>query len=135
MIEELKNFFEKYNEVKLVYLFGSYAKGETNKLSDIDIAVYLDERLSKKDKFRLQLKLISELSSLLKTDKIDLIIMNETPLLLNYNIIKDGIILKSEEKLRVKIESEVMSKYLDRKYYDDRHVREKIKRIARYGLA
>ena len=38
--------------------------------------------------FALQLKLISELTSLLKTNKIDLVVMNEALVSLNYEIIK-----------------------------------------------
>jgi len=38
--------------------------------------------------FALQLKLISELTSLLKTNKIDSVVMNEAPVSLNYEIIK-----------------------------------------------
>ncbi len=80
--------------VKLAYLFGSVAEGKEGKLSDVDLAVFLDESLSKKERFNLQLKLMSELTSILKTDRIDLTVMNNAPLLLKYNIIKHGKILK-----------------------------------------
>ena len=59
-------FLSKQERVELAYLFGSVAEGNAGKLSDIDLAVFLDESLSKKERFNLQLKLISELTSILK---------------------------------------------------------------------
>ncbi|MGC9336910.1 MAG: nucleotidyltransferase domain-containing protein [Candidatus Cloacimonadia bacterium] len=56
-------FLSKQKHVKLAYLFGSVAEGKEGKLSDVDIAVFLDESLSKKERVDLQLKLISGLMS------------------------------------------------------------------------
>jgi predicted nucleotidyltransferase len=81
-------FLNKQKRVELAYLFGSVAEGKEGKLSDVDLAVFLDESLSKLERFNLQLKLISELTGILKTDRIDLVIMNDAPLTLNYEIIK-----------------------------------------------
>jgi len=47
--------------------------------------------------FALQLKLISELTSLLKTNKIDLVVMNEALVSLNYEIIKANNHIFSQE--------------------------------------
>jgi len=135
VIHRLKNFFDGFEKVKLAYLFGSSVTGRAGKLSDIDIAVLLDEKLTAKERLKLELELISCLSSTLKTDKIEVVVMNEAPLLLKYNIIKNGIILKSaDEALRVKKEAEILSRYLDRKYFEERRAKEAIKRIARHGL-
>jgi hypothetical protein len=134
-VRRLRDFFDGFEKVKLAYLFGSSAAGRAGKLSDVDIAVLLDERLTAKERLELELELISCLSSILKTDKIDLVVMNEAPLPLKYNIIKKGIILKSaDETLRVKKEAEILSRYLDRKYFEERRAKEAIKRIARHGL-
>ena len=127
-------FLSKQEHVKLAYLFGSVAEGKEGKLSDVDLAVFLDESLSKKEIFNLQLKLISELTSILKTDRIDLVIMNDAPLLLKYNIIKHGKILKEDMETKVRVESGILSDYLDMKYYMDRHTNLAIKRIAKEGL-
>ncbi len=45
---KLMDFFNKQEHVRLAYLFGSAASGKAGKLSDIDIAVLLDDSLSKK---------------------------------------------------------------------------------------
>ena len=71
--------------------------------------------------------------SLLKTDRIDVVIMNDAPILLKYNIIKHGKILKDDEK-RAEVEAKILSTYLDMKYYIDRHTNLALKRIAEKGL-
>jgi hypothetical protein len=53
---------------------------------------------------------------------------------LTYNIIRDGIILKSDEPLRVKFETKMMSRYLDERYHIERHAKESLKRIAESGF-
>ena len=133
--KELTEYLRSQDSVILAYLFGSTVRGDTGRLSDVDIGVMLDEKLSKKDRFELELKLISEIATLIKKNKIDLVILNEAPLLLSYNIIKNGIILKSDETERVKFETKILSIYLDEKYYIKRHTEETLKRIAEVGFA
>lgn len=81
----------------------------------------------------MQLKLINEIASILKKDKIDLVDMDSVSILLKYNIIKEGHVLK-DNKERVKIETKILSDYLDMKYYFDRHTKFAIERIADKGL-
>ena len=133
LIKKLEEFFKKQNSVKLAYLFGSSVTEKRGKLSDIDIAVLFDDHLGKKERFKLELELIGKLSSLLKTNKIDLVIMNEATILMNYNIIK-GIALIGEESVRIKTETAIISKYLDRKPHIQRYALETIKKVAEQGL-
>ncbi|MCE8423052.1 MAG: nucleotidyltransferase domain-containing protein [Candidatus Methanoperedens sp.] len=133
--KELTEYFSSKDSVILAYLFGSTARGNAGRLSDVDIGVMLDEKLSKKDSFDLEMKLISEIAILIKKNKIDLVVLNEAPLLLSYNIIKSGIILKSDETERVKFETKILSKYMDEKYYIQRHTQETLERIAEVGFS
>ncbi|MEM4234743.1 MAG: nucleotidyltransferase domain-containing protein, partial [Candidatus Methanomethylicaceae archaeon] len=41
---QLAPYFVRRSEILLAYLFGSAARGRTNKLSDIDIALLVDEK-------------------------------------------------------------------------------------------
>jgi len=81
----------------------------------------------------LQLKLIDEIASILKKEKIDLVDMDNVSILQEYNIIKEGYILKNNKE-RVNIETKILSDYLDMKYYFDRHTKFAIERIADKGL-
>ena len=128
-------FLSTQERVKLAYLFGSVAEGREGKLSDVDLAVFLDESLSKKEKFSLQLKLISELTGILKTDRIDLIVMNNVPISLNYEIIKaNHPLLVRDEGQKIDCEHRILSQYLDRRYYDKRWAAEFLKTVAERGI-
>jgi len=132
---ELLKILEGQKYIKLTYLFGSVANGKEGKLSDVDIAVLLDDSLSKKERFDLQLKLIGDLSAILKTDNLDLIIMNDAPLSLNYEIIKANYPLFIRNKAeKVDFEANLLSAYLDRRYYEKRASDEFLKKVAEMGL-
>jgi predicted nucleotidyltransferase len=40
LIEKIKGYFDKREEIAFAFLFGSQARGSATKLSDVDIAVY-----------------------------------------------------------------------------------------------
>ena len=132
--KELTEYFSSKDSIILAYLFGSTARGDAGMLSDVDIGVMIDQNLPKKDRFDLELKLMAEIAGLIRKNKIDLVVLNEAPLLLAYNIIKNGIILKSDEIERVKFETKILSMYLDEQYYIKRHTEETLKRIAEVGF-
>ncbi|MFQ6071035.1 MAG: nucleotidyltransferase domain-containing protein [Candidatus Aminicenantales bacterium] len=122
-------------EVKFAYIFGSYAKASTCSLSDIDIAVYVDEKIKEDRVFNLRLELIARVSKLLKREDIDLIILNGSDISLAFEVIYYGKLIFSRDELqRIRFEARVMSLYFDRKYYYDRHARLLIEHIAKEGI-
>lgn len=110
--EKIREIAEKY-QLKLVYLFGSQVTGKTGPLSDYDFAVYLDEKDPKK-RFDVRLKLISEVSEIFKTDKVDICVLNdiEGPEL-KYNIIKEGIVIFEKEPFKIIVEPKIITEYID----------------------
>jgi len=134
--KRLIKLFEKYTDVQLAYLFGSSATGKVNPLSDIDIAVQIRDSISVKDKLELQLHLLSELTSIFNTDKIDLIIMNDVSISLNYEIIKYNypVYIKNKED-KVDFEHKILSMYLDRRYYEKRAANEFLNKVNTKGLS
>ncbi len=54
-------FLKSKIDPKLIYLYGSYAKGETREDSDIDLAVYTDEDINAYDLFIISNQLSHEL--------------------------------------------------------------------------
>lgn len=112
-IKKIIPVFEKYPKVKLVYLFGSQATGKTGPLSDYDFAVYLDEKDSKK-RFDLKLELMGGVTGVLKTDNVDIVVLNDIDgPELKYNIIKEGILLLEKEPFKVIIEPRIITEYID----------------------
>ncbi len=80
---------EEDPDILLAYLFGSHARNEAGPLSDIDLAVLL-RPASEKDLFAKKLNLLKELTTLFTGTDIDLVILNEAPLVLKFNILKDS---------------------------------------------
>ena len=112
-IQKIVDVFKPYNEVKLVYLFGSRVNGKLGPLSDYDFAVYLDSQ-DKQKLQELKLELIAKISDALKTDNIDLVILNETESPeLKYNIIKNGQLILEKEPFKVLLEPKILNEFFD----------------------
>lgn len=112
-IPNLKEIFKKYPSIKLAYLFGSQAKKEVGPLSDYDFAFWFDEP-DPKIRFDLKLGLFAEISRILKTDQVDIVILNdaEAPEL-KYNIVKEGQLIYEIEPFKVIVESKIWNEYFD----------------------
>ncbi len=111
--DKLKLLLESFPEIKLVYLFGSRARKEEGALSDYDFAMYIEEVDSEKI-FDIKLKLFAKMSKLLKTDSIDILILNSScPPELKYFAITEGISIYEVEPYRVKVEPQILNEYFD----------------------
>lgn len=134
--QKIKNILKKEKDIILAYLFGSAARGEMTLLSDIDIGILFDSGINVMQRLDIKLKLMGEISSACGLNKIDIVDMDKSLTLLNYNIIKHGKILRSvDENMRVRFETRMISRYLDEKYYLRRHSDFFLKRIISRGLA
>ncbi len=132
----LREFFRKEKCVELAYLFGSVAEGKSTALSDIDIGVYMSHGLTKVQRNKKRLEQIAGLCDLLRTDRIDLQVLNDTPPVLSFEIIRPNVLVfERDSDLKVDVEQSIMSVYLDWKYYEDRMNRHRLERILEKGLA
>ncbi|MDI6728288.1 MAG: nucleotidyltransferase domain-containing protein [Thermodesulfovibrionales bacterium] len=132
-IKKITDCLGKY-PVILAYLFGSEAKGTSGVLSDIDVAMFVDKGVDKSERFDMRLRLSNELSSIMNR-MVDLVILNDSPVQLSYEIIKHGkVIFCKDKSMQVDFETEILSRYLDRRYYDKRHAELILERIALRGL-
>lgn len=109
-ITDLKRYLNSNEEVIFSYLFGSHAKNRSTFLSDVDIAVYLaGTKFSEK-----RLEIIGGLMEVLKTDELDLVILNTAPLPLKIRVIQNKKILTDKKpSLRHAFESHTIRLYLD----------------------
>lgn len=100
--------------VSALYLFGSAAQGTLTPLSDIDIAVLLPDNVSPDEYFDRRLQMTLDLMRLLNTDKIDLVILNQAPPLLKYQVVTQGKPLYScDQGVRQRFEARAITEYLD----------------------
>lgn len=110
---KVKAVFEAHAEVKLAYIFGSHARGDTGPLSDYDFAVYFGG-LSSVEAFNLKLALLNDLSRILGTDAVDLVILDDIDAPeLGYQIVSEGKLLVDHEPYKVIVEPRLMSAYFD----------------------
>jgi predicted nucleotidyltransferase len=99
------------SRIIFAYIFGGLATENKRPLSDVDIAVYLD---SCTDQAEVKLDIIGSLSDALKTDEIDLVILNNAPISLVGRILKKKrLIADKEPYLRHRFESLALREFFD----------------------
>ena len=89
VIEDMVNILKKYEEVESAKIFGSRARGDYQKASDIDIALFGDKLT-----FSINTKIFYEIDDLYLPYKIDLINFNSIG---DNNTIKDNILREGVE--------------------------------------
>lgn len=124
------NLFEKQaqlnqlfaqNPVDAAYLSGALSsRAAFGHLTDVDIAVLLQNAIEKDRFLDYQLYFLSELTRRLESDTIDVVILNQASMLLQLQVIKYGQILYSrDEKRRAAFETQAVMRYLDFKRMDE----------------
>jgi len=112
LAEELEEYFSRYAGIRLAVLFGSRARGDTHRASDVDIGIMLDH---KPDLLELggTLATLSELTC----KKIDLLELDGLPSsnpLLAYRIAIDGhLLFEAETELWLKYRNRACLQYFD----------------------
>ena len=93
----LTRALEPRAEILDAYLFGSQARGEAGALSDIDVAVYIDEDLAEPGPYGYDAELITDLMTELGTNDIDVVLLNRAPPLLYHRVLRDGKLLVTRD--------------------------------------
>lgn len=123
--------------LEALYLFGSTASGKRTPLSDVDIAVLLPDDLPEERYLERRLEMIAELSDLLGTDAVDLVILNRAPPLLVHRVITRGKLVYARDDIkRARFEARAIQEYLDLKplyELENRYMRERIKE-GKFGI-
>jgi len=90
-------------DVLALYLFGSGAQNCLQPLSDLDFGILLSRGFGKKQRFAKQIELIGRFNDFFGTDEIDLMVLNDAPPRVSFNIIKHGKLLFFRDKKRLLI--------------------------------
>lgn len=121
--------------VAAVYLHGSYARGQATPLSDLDIAVVLDEPMDPQEQFNLELRMASVIGNALNMDSTEVRVLNDAPLMFQGQALTDGKLLYcGNDEARVDFETRVLSEYLEFLPEHQKMCRAYIKQIAEEGL-
>ena len=80
-------------DVIALYAFGSLVESNLKPLSDLDFGVLLSYSLDKQERFYKTIDLIGIFNETLKTNEVDLVILNYDPIRFAYHILKTGKLL------------------------------------------
>jgi len=119
--DTILNMLNGRKEIIFAYIHGSFLE---NHFRDVDVAIYLDKELTKKDAVHFELALERELEE--KTGfPADVRILNYSPLSFRFKVFKDGcLLLTRDEKVRCDFECLTIVEYHDFNFYRKRYRRE-----------
>jgi len=101
----------------------------------VDIAILLPNEPSSAECARSQLRFLDKLTRHLKSDKVDVVILNQSPLLLQHRVVRDGkVIFCRDEGECVHYEAQVIRDYLDFQYFERAYNEALLGRILKEGL-
>lgn len=112
---KLRSYFRNRPEVQIAYLFGSQATGRTTPLSDVDVAVLVDpSRIPPSMPYGYKAEIGADLIRLLKTNQVDLVLLNQAPPFLLHRVLNSGRCLFARNRqTRLRFEADAMGRYLD----------------------
>ncbi len=109
---QLTSLFDA-SDVLLAYLFGSEAKGSTNRESDIDIAVLLSDQIPQAQYGQRVVCLNSELIGIFQRDAIDVALLNNVPPLLAFEVVRHGVVIYDPQQRYVSFYIDTFNRYAD----------------------
>ena len=129
MVSKIESIFQDY-PIKFGYIFGSIISNIRTPLSDIDLAIYLDQSIDDYERHRTRLKLLVRLEELFSSSKVDLVVLNDSPLLISEQIIRTGVsIFIQDPLLRQKYEENITKYSLDFKVFAQKYNEWQVKAV------
>jgi predicted nucleotidyltransferase len=121
-IPKLKAYFSTRSQFVLAYVFGSQAQGRAHRRSDLDVAVLLADEPADEECTEQRLEVIGDLMRLLATNEVDVLILNQSPLVMRYQVIRKGALIyyrQRQEAINFRVET--LNLYFDFKPILDHH--------------
>ena len=111
LFTKLSENLQKEPSILFTYIFGSFGKGKPGPLSDLDIAIFLD---SSSELLEKKMDLIGKVTEIMGTDEVDLVLLNESPLSLRFEVLRTGRVLFSkDEAQRISFVARTYQSYCD----------------------
>ncbi|MFH1896690.1 MAG: nucleotidyltransferase domain-containing protein [Candidatus Desantisbacteria bacterium] len=118
MIEQIREYFNKRQEVAFAFLFGSQANGQATSLSDIDIAIYFYPKHPKPIEVEMPVyydqesKIWIELERILRKE-VELVVLNRAPATISASAIRGTTIIIKDFRLYLDFMEVVTSEAID----------------------
>jgi predicted nucleotidyltransferase len=109
--EAIRSVIARHPNIILAYLFGSLVRGKIGPLSDIDVALLLNDD---DEDGTIRSNLRSKMAEALGPQRVDVVFLNAALIELAYAVIADGeLIYQRDATTRVEYEAKIMSLYCD----------------------
>ena len=123
-IQKIKDYFNKRKEVAAVYLYGSQARGDAKKSSDIDLAVLVTNRRKYRGFGIPQVVFAQDLSKITGR-KVEVNDLDTVSVDFAHRVLTEGrLIISNNEKARIDFEEKVLRTYFDLKPALDEYFKE-----------
>ena len=115
LYENLREIFRDYPYIVSAYLFGSQASGVFGPMSDVDIAILLNDNAPKgRELIHEQDYLSYRISKALGVKEVDMVVLNNQGSIFQHNVIRTGkLIYDAAPLLRIKFIMRVISNFCD----------------------
>ncbi|MGH4013680.1 MAG: type VII toxin-antitoxin system MntA family adenylyltransferase antitoxin [Pseudonocardiaceae bacterium] len=104
--------------VRFAYLYGSRARGDARPDSDVDLAVSLRPQGSLLDDARLH----DQLAAALGRDDVDLLVLDDAPLWLQFRVVAGRVLFSRDERERIAFREYVEKAFLVFRSYHDSYL-------------
>lgn len=116
-LKKIQNYFASQQDVAVVYLYGSLAKGAANSRSDLDLAILFEGKVNLYHRLG---QIYSDISDLQLPAEPEVREINlECPVVYLFNVISGQLIFSRDEAKRINFEVQAMSLYYDAQYFRD----------------
>jgi uncharacterized protein len=113
-LPKLEALFAAQTDVQVAYLFGSQAKGKAHAHSDLDVAVLLEGQPDGAMCTQRRLDVIGDLMSLLHTNDVDVVVLNQADLVLRHQVVAYGkLAYAREHSIAVEFRVRTLNLYMD----------------------
>lgn len=131
LIKKLTAYFSDQDDIDIVYLFGSVAKGKERGSSDVDIAVLFSEGMPLLERFERKLEIAGELEEMLGTEA-DVIDLEEADIyFVRQVMLNKKLLIDKNVHRRVKFEVNSRRIFFDMKPFYDMYHEQALKRLER----
>ena len=114
LLARLARALSPREEILEAYLFGSRARGQARRDSDIDVAVYVDESRVRDGVWGYRAELTTDLMVALGTNDVDVVVLNRASIVLYHRVLRDGVRVFSRDlRATTTRAGQALSRYFD----------------------
>lgn len=99
LVRAIARAFSPVLGVQAALLFGSHATGRAHPHSDVDVAVLLDPQANAMEPRARLRSLLEALTNELAADRVDLVILNDAPPALAFQVLRHGVVAVDRDPL------------------------------------